>query len=235
MRTSQPGQWALPSPYRTTKKRNRDDLSQRNIVASPRSQQKSNADFPAQSSHHFTQVRVVLLTIVLVGVTLGMLLSFVWMFDGDVPLNALMRLPSLSIMGLISVGAAAGIVLWMAHAFLQRPAAQRPAQSTSVSPYPPILAARAVFPPEPYQTDELFSSRFPSRVDQWTTSGWKMDTTRRNTETLEARHMRQRLSTLQLAYSDAFPGDQDKEHGYPSAPRSVHHQGSYAVLKQCVL
>lgn len=236
MLNRQLGQWALPDTTHQKKKRN--ELLQHSTVAAPRSEREPHADFPAQSSQHLTRMHVLPLTLVLVGVTLGMVLNFLWLFGDEVdlpPLPALVLPPSFLLISLMSVGAAAGMVLWIVRSFFKRSVVERSVQDASVPLYPLASASRIVVLPEPYQLGKRFSSRLPSRLDQWTTPAWEMDSAGRKTDALEAQHLRQRLRTQQLAYRDAFPGDQDTEHDYASVPRSVHHQASSAWLQHDVL
>jgi hypothetical protein len=113
----------------------------------------------------------------------------------------------LFVVGLMSAGGGVGVVLWMAwSSLLKRNQTKKPVQNSSILPGTILVSSggRMAFPPEPVgrQTGELFLSGFDrQQVDRWISSEWDIEP-RKNTDALEALHMRQRLRIVRSYYAD---------------------------------
>jgi hypothetical protein len=139
-----------------------------------------------------------------------MLMSLFFLFSGE---HLCLALPTITfpspllVIGLMSVGGGVGIVLWMVRSSLmKRNRAKIPFQNSSVLPRTILVPSggRMAFPPEPVErhTGELFVSGFDrQQVDRWISSEWDIEP-RKNTDTLEALHIRERLRTLRSYYAD---------------------------------
>lgn len=199
----------LPLPYIAEKKKSGGRVPRYPVS---QSEPVRYNDFPSQSSLHVTRLRMGALVVVLVGVTLSMLMSLFFLFSGDhlrQPLPSFTLPSSLPVIGLMSVGGGVGIVLWITLSSLfKRKRDELPAQRSSILPRTPLMSAgaRTPLPPEPSvrHTGERFSSGFEAQGDWWISSEWDAGP-RKNTEKLEALHMRQRLRTLRLDDADDFP------------------------------
>lgn len=178
-------------------------------------------DFPAQSSHHFTGLRLAALVVVIVGVTLGMLISFFFLFSGGnihLTFSSFTLQSSPSALSLVGIGCGIVVVLWITFSYLLKQKHEGVlAQRSAILPMATLVSTggKTIFPPEPVEryTDELFLADFDTRVDRWISSEWDGEP-QKNTDKLEALHMRQRLRKPRLSYVDNFPGDDDKEYRY---------------------
>jgi hypothetical protein len=197
-------------PPMVEKKKSSARLLQHNVL---QLESVRDEDFPAQSSHHFTGLRIATLVATLVGVTLGMLISFFFLFSGGnlhLTFSSFTLLSSPPALGLAGIGCGIVVVLWITFSYLLKQKREKVlAQRNSILPIATLVSTggKTVFPPEPVEryTDELFLADFDTRVDRWISSEWNVES-QKNTDKLEALHMRQRLQMPRLFYVDDFPG-----------------------------
>src|SRR5579859_1607335 len=147
----------LPRPYPSNEKKSRDCPVRRNSVSLPCLESAKGEDFPTQSSLHFTRFRVALLVVVLVGITIGLLLSGFFLFSGKAPLpplDTLVMPSSLPIIGLVGAAGGVGIVLWITLSFLLKRSHMIHAQK-AWAPHTLVSAEWAIPLPEPHRRSEL--------------------------------------------------------------------------------
>lgn len=173
-------------------------------------------DFPAQSALCFTRVRVIVLSLVLLGVTLSMLFSFFFLFTGGMLRFSLHALALPSLFPLIGGGGGVGILLWITIAFFLKRKRGTTSDQLSLLPAYALVSGFGAFPPGPSRrrTGELFSSNVDTESDRWIALEWGRDPARQSTDTLETTHVRQRLRTFQLSYLDDFVGDRNTDEFY---------------------
>ncbi|WP_136625309.1 hypothetical protein [Dictyobacter kobayashii] len=207
----------LPLPFREKKKRSETSAARQACVPQPKREGcESSPSRPAFQVTRFIATHPVVL---LLGVTPGMVASFVILFSGapvcqPLPLPAFPFPSSVFPIGLAGAGGGAGILLWITLKFIlkYRPK-RRPAQKKNTLKTMAFFATgeRIALPPEPpsRQTGELLSLQ----RDRWISSEWN-SAHQRQTEHLEVLHVRQRLRTLRSYYADDLSHDDGQKKFY---------------------
>lgn len=203
---------ALPCPFAEEEKLPVQQVLSYSCLPQPK--RAKDEDVPLSSSYHVTGLRAVALLVVLIGVTLSMVTSFVFLFSGaDVRLQlpVFPFLSPFSLLGLIGVGGGVGIVLRrkLISIIKHNPKKQRTQRNVSIVTI--ATGGRIILPPKP--ADRQVGDLSSSWRDRWSPE-WESEL-QRWAEKREALHMRQRLHALRFHAADGFPYDESqKKHSH---------------------